>query len=310
MQPFRPTVNKYNILTVLCYYIFKYFQNKMELEMAEKKEKVFFSEGNIPVLSAEGKTLPEAWEKSLVQVWEKGVSIKTQYDRPKDPSSRDATMVMTVAQPLAEPRIHRALPTGLDELEVYRQEVVLGIHDSWIGKHGWSYSYHDRLYNYRTSGGYLNQVSAAIDSLVDCYYTRRAQAITWVPELDSGHHEPPCLQRIWLRILEDPQKGLLLNMNTHWRSRDAYKAAFMNIFALTDLQRVIAQQVSQRIGSEVNVGRYVDITDSYHIYGSYFEQFKGFIKTLEKKSFEQRTFTSSFAQPFFEEAAKKIEGEG
>ncbi|MGM0365202.1 MAG: thymidylate synthase [Actinomycetota bacterium] len=274
--------------------------------MIGKKEEISFSGGNIPVLMVEGKTLPEAWEKSLTEVWEKGVSIKTQYDRPNDPPSRDSTMVMAVEEPFTEPRIHRALPTGLDELEIYRQEVVLGIHDSWIGKHGWSYSYHDRLFNYQTSDGYLDQVSAAVDNLVDCFYTRRAQAITWVPELDSRHHEPPCLQRIWLRILEDPQKGLMLNMNTHWRSRDAYKAAFMNIFALTDLQRAIAGQVSEKIGLEVKVGRYVDMADSYHIYGSYFDQFKGFLETMEKKSFEQRTFTTSFARPFFEEAAKKI----
>ncbi len=272
----------------------------------DKKDAVSFSRGDIPVLAAMGKTLPEAWEKSLIQVWENGVSIKTQYDRPSDPPSRDATMVLTVAEPFGEPRIHRALPTGLDELEVYRQEVVLGIHDSWIGKHGWSYSYHDRVYGYPTSRGYLDQAAAAIDNLAECYYTRRAQAITWVPELDATDHEPPCLQRIWLRILEDPKKGLLLNMNTHWRSRDAFKAAFMNIFALTDLQRVIAGQVSEKIGKKVHVGRYVDIADSYHIYGSYFDQFKGFLEAMEKKTFAQRTFTTAFAQPFFKEAAKKI----
>ncbi len=274
--------------------------------MKETNKKVFFSGGNIPVLTAEGKTLPQAWENSLLQVWKNGVSIRTQYDRPNDPPSRDATMIMTVEEPFAEPRIHRALPTGLDELEVYRQEVVSGVHDSWIGSHGWSYSYHDRLFNYRTAKGSLDQISSAVDNLADCFYTRRAQAITWVPELDAVSDEPPCLQRIWLRILDDPKKGLLLNMNTHWRSRDAYKAAFMNIFALTDLQRVIAKEVSQKIGSEVKVGRYVDIADSYHIYGSYFDQFKGFLGTIEKKSFEERTFTTSFAKPFFEEAKKKI----
>ena len=281
--------------------------------MATEKEieniKLTFSAGNIPVLKVEGKTLPEVWEKSLLEVWQKGIAIKTQYDRPNDPPSRDATMVMVINEPFSEPRIHRALPTGLDELEIYRQEVVLGVHDHWIGSHGWSYSYHDRFFNYEIKGGNLNQIAAAIENLVDCTYTRRAQAITWNPELDARHHEPPCLQRIWLRILEDPKEGLILNMNTHWRSRDAYKAAFMNIFALTDLQRAIAEDTSEKIGGQVKVGRYVDIADSYHIYGSYFNQFKGFLETLEKKTFEQRTYTSSFAEPFFEEARAKLNTE-
>jgi thymidylate synthase len=98
-------------------------------------------------------------------------------------------------------------------------------------------------------------------------------------------------------------------MNTHWRSRDAYKAAFMNIFALTDLQRAIAEKISKKIGKSVKVGRYVDVADSYHIYGSYFEQFKGFLETLEKKTFEQRTYSTSFAEPFFEEARARIKAE-
>jgi thymidylate synthase len=265
-----------------------------------------FSSGDIPVLKVEGRSLPEAWEKSLVEVWEKGIAIKTQYDRPTDPPSRDATMIMVIHEPFAEPRIHRALPTGLDELEIYRQEVVLGIHDHWIGSHGWSYSYHDRLFNYKTAAGYLDQMERVIENLTECYYTRRAQAVTWDPELDSSHHEPPCLQRMWFRILEDPVKGWVLNLNTHWRSRDAFKAAFMNIFALTDLMRSIAGKISEKTQKEVKVGRYVDIADSYHIYGSYFDQFKGFLETLKTKAFDQRTYTSEFAEPFFEEARSKI----
>ncbi len=270
---------------------------------------ITFSIGDIPVLKVEGETLPEAWEKSLIEVWQNGVAIKTQYDRPKDPPSRDATMIMVVFRPFAEPRIHRALPTGLDELEVYRQEVVLGVHDHRIGGHGWSYSYHDRLFNYKTTVGNLDQIAASIGNLADCVYTRRAQSITWIPEIDAKHHEPPCLQRVWLRIFEDPEEGLVLNMNTHWRSRDAFKAAFMNIFALTDLQKVIAEKVSEKIEKPVKVGRYVDMVDSYHIYGSYFDQFKGFLETLKKKTFEQRTYSSYFAEPLFEEARKKIKAE-
>ena len=64
----------------------------------------------------------------------------------------------------------------------------------------------------------------------------------------------------------------MLNLNTHWRSRDGYKAWFMNAFALTDLQRIVAEEISEKLGDEVSVGRYVDISDSFHIYGSYFDE--------------------------------------
>ncbi|MEF9426496.1 MAG: hypothetical protein L0956_04740 [Candidatus Mariimomonas ferrooxydans] len=37
---------------------------------------IVFSKGDIPVLKVEGKTLPEAWERSLQEVWQNGVAIK------------------------------------------------------------------------------------------------------------------------------------------------------------------------------------------------------------------------------------------
>jgi len=80
-------------------------------------------------------------------------------------------------------------------------------------------------------------------------------------------------------------------MNTHWRSRDAYKAAFMNLYAITDLQRIIAEELSEKSGKKVIPGRHVDISDSFHIYGSYFEEFQSsFLALIEKRSFDHRVW--------------------
>jgi thymidylate synthase len=117
-----------------------------------------------------------------------------------------------------------------------------------------------------------------------------------MPTLDPKTDDPPCLQRLWCRLAEGGDGQLYLNMNTHWRSRDAYKAAFMNIYALTDLQRILAERIAERMGRPVQVGRYVDITDSYHIYGSYLEEVEErFLRSLRDRSFEQRTWRSDNA---------------
>ncbi|MCK4591537.1 MAG: hypothetical protein KAT86_07265, partial [Candidatus Latescibacteria bacterium] len=79
--------------------------------------------GNVPLITVSGCTLPEVWENSLLELWHKGVPIRTEYDKAGDPPSRDCTMVMAVEEPFAEPRIHRAFPAGLEDLEIYRQEV-------------------------------------------------------------------------------------------------------------------------------------------------------------------------------------------
>ncbi|MBI5144361.1 MAG: hypothetical protein HZA30_04765 [Candidatus Omnitrophica bacterium] len=265
----------------------------------------------IPVIKVQGKTLPEAWEKAVIATWKDGLKIKTEYDKPEDPPSRDCTMVIVIDEPMKEPRIHRAFPGGLEDLEVYRQEVVLGIHDHWINpKDGkWTYTYHQRLFDYEIGKKRINQIDYVIKKLAKVPYSRRAQAITWNPKIDPETDDPPCLQRLWCRLVETDDKKYTLNMNTHWRSRDAYKASFMNIYALTDLQKYIAQEASKTLNCDCLVGRYVDISDSFHIYGSYFEEFEKFLKMVDERAFGDRTWPTEFARPFFEDAITKIKNE-
>jgi thymidylate synthase len=268
--------------------------------------------GNIPTLYVTARTLSEAWEKAVLACWQKGVTIKTEYDKGDDPPSKDCSMMWVVEEPFAEPRIHRAFPGGLEDLEIYRQEVVDGIHDHWIapeeGK--WTYTYHKRLFAYEIDGQVVDQIQYIIEKLASASYSRRAQAITWNPGLDPPTYDPPCLQRLWCRLLADEEGGFVLNMNSHWRSRDAYKAAYMNAFALTDLQRIIAGKISDMMNKPVRVGRYADLVDSFHIYGSYFKEFEGFLQTIETRSFADRTWSSEFAEPMFEDARERLRKEG
>jgi len=269
------------------------------------------STANIPVISITADSLPEAWEKAVLAVWDKGFEVKTQYDKPQDPPSRDATVMISVTDPFSEPRIHKNFPGGPEELESYRQEVVNGIHDHWIdpaaGK--WTYTYHERLFSYcpvediRNADSpkpfsKVNQIQYIIDYLSQAGHSRRAQAITWMPTADPITDDPPCLQRIWCRLLANRAGRLLLNMNTHWRSRDLYKAWFMNVYALTDLQRTIAEGIAKNRGEPVSVGRYVDISDSLHIYGSYFDEVAPEIEKMRQSSFHERAWEST--HPAFE----------
>lgn len=278
----------------------------------------------LPTLAVTASCLPEAWEKAVLAVWDNGLTIKTQYDKPGDPPSKDATVMITVENPFAEPRIHKNFPGGPEELESYRQEVLDGIHDHWIdpaaGK--WTYTYHERLFAYSPVENLrdantpkpfkrVNQVDYIIDALAECSHTRRAQAITWMPTADPQTEDPPCLQRIWCRLVEQPDGAYSLNMNTHWRSRDLYKAWFMNAYALTDMQRRIAEKIAKKIGKLVRVGRYVDISDSLHIYGSYFRDAAVEVEKMRKTSFAERAWESS--HPAFEmmttEAREKLAGD-
>jgi thymidylate synthase len=275
--------------------------------------------GHIPVLSVEADTIPRAYEQAIKQVWERGVSICTEYDRPEDPPSRDATAVIMVREPFGQPRFHRSFADGLGGLAEYVMEVVHGAHDYWVkpleeilkGVESkdtrWTYTYHGRLFEYRVGNDVINQVDAMINKLAGTGHTRRAQAITWNPKLDPPTDDPPCLQRIWGRLCEDGEGGYTFNMNTHWRSRDLFKAWFENVIALTTLMRKVAEAIAKKIDRPVRLGRYVDISDSLHIYGSYFREIEGepergiksFFEKLESRSFEDRTWPSDFVKPYF-----------
>ncbi|MCD6365271.1 MAG: hypothetical protein J7M14_05295 [Planctomycetes bacterium] len=248
-------------------------------------------------------SLPMAWERAVIACWETGESFRTEYDKPGDPPSRDVSAMIHVTKPFDEPRIHRAFPGGLDDLEKYRCEVLYGVHDHWIDPQAgkWEYTYHERLFEYDAGTDKPNrfdQIAAAVEKLKQTPHTRRAQAVTWQVWNDMEVNDPPCLQRLWFRISDDK-----LHMNIHIRSNDAFKAAFMNMHAFTELQREVAARLS------VEPGEYIHIADSFHIYGSYFNEFEGFLKTVAKRTPQERVYTTDFAREFFVDGCRTLMGE-
>ncbi|HOX07231.1 MAG TPA: thymidylate synthase [Planctomycetota bacterium] len=276
--------------------------------------------GSIPVLFAEGSSLAEAWEKSLLALASSGGRMPTEYDQKlaraeADEPSLDCTMLMVVREPASEPFIHRAFPGGLEDLEEYRQEVLDGIKDHWVRDPNdpkderWEYTYHQRLFKYEVPGvkGRIDQLARCVEKLAKSPFTRRAQAITWQPWFDLDCYDPACLQSIWLRVVPDARDVWHLNMDVRFRSRDAYDAAYMNCFALISLQERLAGELAEKAGREVRLGRYADFSDSYHIYGRRLAHFReNFLRQVKERSFEDRTWTREFAEEIFAEARPRI----
>jgi thymidylate synthase len=282
---------------------------------------------NIPVLMVEGSNIAEAWEQSLIQLFDRGCNIKTEYDKPEDPPSKDCTMTIVVKNPLAEPMIHKAFPGGLDDLQEYVMEVLDGIKDHCVRKNSndtedtrWEYTYHQRLFGYSLPDldKTYDQIEFIAKRLAETPHTRRAQAITWKVWEDNHCYDPACLQSIWCRILMNKDNVWSLNTNIRFRSNDAYKAAFMNMFALVQLQKKIADRISELSGQKVELGRYVHFADSYHLYGAYFKEFEErFLPALNNRQFEERTYRYEDVKSMMEEAipgilekASKMGGDG
>jgi len=268
----------------------------------------------IPVLFARGRGIAEAWENSLVLLAKQGCDLPTMYDKPGDPPSKDASMTVVIEEPLAEPMIHKDFPGGLEDLEEYVMEVTEGIKDHLVRDPAdptdtrWEYTYHERLFAYRVPG--LSQVFDQIETiaakLAATPHSRRAQAVTWKVWEDNSCYDPACLQSIWCRILAEDDCWYL-NTNVRFRSNDAYKAAFMNMYALVRLQERIAARIAALTRREVRLGRYVHQADSYHLYGAYFCEFRNrFQGGLTGRDFADRTFRYEDVKDMMAEARPAI----
>ena len=282
---------------------------------------------NIPVLSVTGESLAVTYEAALVKLYNEGTRFKTQYDKPGDPLSLDCTLNATVLNPECDPMIHQAFPGGIDELKEYVMELK-GFKDHWVKNMNdpddtrWEYTYHGRLQRYgswkerveedgtlvrKDMGFQVDQVEHVIQKLVDQPYTRQAQMITWMPNHDLQVYDPPCLQSLWYRIMEDEKGVQWLNCNIRFRSNDAWGASFMNMFGFIRFNReVIADEVARRSGKDVRLGRMNWQADSYHIYGRDIAQAKAMLfDRIDSMTLEERTF--NFGDDFIREMYDQAE---
>ena len=283
---------------------------------------------NIPVITVCETSLAAAYEKALISLHETGTRFRTQYDKPGDPLSLDCTLNLTVLDPLSEPMIHKAFPGGIEDLREYVMELC-GAKDHWAKNMNdptdtrWKYTYHGRLAAYgswkekkdgeqiRAGGFCIDQIEAVIAKLVKQPFTRQAQMITWMPNIDLECYDAPCLQSIWYRLMEDETDGVSwLNCNIRFRSNDAWGASFMNMFGFIVFSRdVIAAEISKRTGKTVKLGRLNWQADSYHIYGKDIADAKKRLfdrigqGTLADRSYE---FTDPTIQEMYTEAEAAV----
>jgi thymidylate synthase len=281
---------------------------------------------SIPVLHVSGHTIAEAHEKALLALSEDGIPLATQYDKPGEPPSIDATMNITVEEPWADPMIHKAFPGGIEDLREYVQELA-GAKDHWAKNMDdpedtrWEYTYHQRLADWGTwrqkaaqsrgvPGTGVDQVARVVEKLARQPHTRQAQMITWMPTVDLDAYDPPCLQSLWYRLLEN-EGTWHLSCNVRFRSNDAWGASFMNMFGFTHFNRtLVADPLEKRLGARVELARLNWQADSYHLYGKDQKDFNERFKSrLSRTRFEDRVyaFWSPEIQEIWREAGDAVE---
>lgn len=213
------------------------------------------------------RTLPDAYHGALAELEAFGEIV----DCPDwNTTAKEVGMTIHVKEPLAEPMISKLFSGGPRELEQYRMEMLYGILDFEIKKGNWKYTYHDR---------FAGQIPFIIEELKRNPNSRRAVISIRTSE-DIGSDDPACMQHMQFQIRHGK-----LEMSVLFRSNDAVKATFMNMFALIMLQEKIADELG------VVVGPYTHRVNNFHCYEKDF-------KLLER--YTMRIYTSEFKDLTYE----------
>ncbi len=237
-------------------------------------------------LVVRGFSLAEAYHKALVELHDYGV-ISDCADW--DCVQLEASMTMTVSQPLSEPMISRLCICSPEALEQYRQELLDGILDFNIGK-GWDYTYHDRMVNYYVDNQLykpdefsIDQVKFVIEELKRNPSSRRAVIDVRDNSDDCFSDDPACLQHIQYFIRNGKLDCCVL-----FRSNDATRATFMNSFGLIMLQKRIADELG------VGVGTYTLRANSFHCYENEFKNLENYVSKIKKVGITDRSIIFNY----------------
>ena len=158
-------------------------------------------------------------------------------------------------------KLTMAMPTGVETLVDYVLEIVEGTKD--FEKDMYGYTYHDL---------FSKNLDFIIEKLKTDPDTRQATLHVANQEAAKLDH-PPCLQLIHYTI-----KDGKLNTNVVFRSNDGVKAIAMNAFALIELSRYIASQISIK-----ELGSYTHHAISFHAYSRDWMALEGYCKSFDTR---------------------------
>ena len=210
----------------------------------------------IPHVYVQGENLVEAYHKSILGLNYHGAVVQC-----PDWNTECVEIFLNaeIMHPLQEPVISGLSICDPYSLEKYRMEMLDGLID-WAVPALEPYTYHQRI------GA---QEDAAIHDLLRSKDSRRA-AITIRYPNDGEMDDAPCLQHIQYMIRDEKLDAFVL-----FRSNDAVKAAYMNMFAIAMMQARVAEKLGVECGSLTYTA------NSYHCYQRDWPTLRGYVRAIE-----------------------------
>ena len=213
----------------------------------------------------------------------------------------EASLTMSITQPLSEPMISRCCICSPEALEQYRQELLDGILDFNIGT-TWDYTYHNRMVFP------VDQKKFILNELKRNPGSRRAVIDVRNISKDCYSEDPACLQHIQYFIRNNKLDCCVL-----FRSNDATRANFMNSFGLIMLQKWFADELG------IEVGTFTLRANSFHCYGNELDNLNNYVKKIKEKGYTDKSIVFNYkgnwdkkmedSKSIIEEKVRKLRGE-
>ena len=204
----------------------------------------------------EGQTIAETWVKILHRIKTTGTIRPTQYGFWQE--LIDLTAIVREEPPdfyFPEPNYLPVQPTFI-------QDYIGQILDDAPQREGVKYTYGQRL---RSHFG-RDQIEQVINKLAADPDSSRAVMSLWDVEDHENTDSPPCLNHIWLRIVDNE-----LSLTATFRSNDMFSAWVANAMGLRALQCHIREQIQMRSQQDLTLGALITVSQSAHIYSDCWE---------------------------------------
>jgi thymidylate synthase len=223
----------------------------------------------------EGRTIAATWVKILHRIKTTGTIRPTLYGQWQE--LIDLTAIVT-----DEPDgFSFPEPNYLPIQRQFIQDYIGQILDDAPHQEGVKYTYGQRL---RSHFG-RDQIEQVITKLAIEPDSSRAVMSLW----DVADHEntdsPPCLNHIWLRIVDRE-----LSLTATFRSNDMFSAWVANAMGLRALQVHIKEQIEARSSQRLVLGALITVSQSAHIYSDCWEHSDRVIASQYAQLLRQRQF--------------------
>ncbi|MFN5514293.1 MAG: thymidylate synthase [Cyanobacteriota bacterium] len=212
----------------------------------------------------EGATIAATWLKILHRIKTTGTIRPTAYGRWQE--LIDLTAIIT-----DEPEdFYFPEPNYFPIEREFLPDYIAQILEDAPPREGVKYTYGQRL---RSWFG-RDQIQQAIDALSADPESSRIVLTLWDVKDYDQNNSPPCLNHLWLRIVEGE-----LSLTATFRSNDMFSAWPANAMGLRALQRHFFEALTSRGLEILTLGPLIIISQSAHIYEDCWEQAERLIQT-------------------------------